>query len=310
MTNILFVRDFIAFSGGHLKVFDYLNHTMHSGVATPVLYQTPKSRLVFNNNIFNCYVGRSTTRLEPFSAYFLAGDDWFILDEAGIDTSKSTVINLVQGFRHVLPNSRLLGCLSRPAIRICVSPAVADAIRNHANGEIYVIENGIAVEGITDCYPLHAPPRIMIAGWKNPEVAREVARRLRDHPVDLITDCLPRQEFLARMAAASICVLLPISREGFFLPPLEAMALRRGVVTPECGGNLCYCEPDVNCIMPNYDASALADAVLGLMRDSARLCEMAEAGFGAARKRTIEAERAAYLKILSHHIGPIAGSEP
>jgi glycosyltransferase involved in cell wall biosynthesis len=300
MTDMLFVRDFAGFAGGHLKFIDYLQHTKQSGIISPALYQTPRSRSVAGN-IFGKFNEISISQLRAFPAYFVAGDDWFILDDAGLDTSKSKVVNLIQGFRHVVPNNPLFSYLRRPAIRICVSPAVAEAIRDHANGEIYIVENGVEVRGISCSYPLDAPARFMIAGLKNPEIAREVAIRLRDYPVDVITNLIPRQEFLARMAAASICILLPLPQEGFFLPPLEAMALARGVVTPDCCGNLCYCKPDENCVMPDYEAGALADGALALARDRRRLARMAEAALTTANSRSMQYERSTYVKILESH---------
>src|ERR1035437_2096865 len=82
--EMLFVRDFAGFSGGHLKFADYLRHTATSGVARPVLYQTPRSRAI-PGNIFNDYKGATINELRPFPAYFVAGEDWFILDAAGVD---------------------------------------------------------------------------------------------------------------------------------------------------------------------------------------------------------------------------------
>jgi hypothetical protein len=301
--EMLFTRDFVSFTGGHLKFLNYLDHTSASGLATPVLYQTPTSRSV-PGNIFRNFGGKTIDKLRPFPAYFIAGDDWFLLDRAGIDTRTSVVINLVQGFRHAAPGSPLLACLARPAVRICVSPAVANAIRNYANGEVYVIENGIKVESISDARHLDGPPRVLIAGLKNPEMAKQIEARLSGLvEVDVIISLLPRQEFLARMAAASICILLPGAKEGFFIPPLEAMALGRAVITPDCEGNLCYCKSEENCLMPEYDAQALAEAALALINSKARLSRIARGGLMTAKSRSLVEERAAYTAILSRCLG-------
>ena len=301
--DMLFVRDFNAFTGGHLKFLAYMNHTAASRLASPILYQTPRSRAV-PGNIFNDYKGATIDDIRSFPAYFIAGDDWFILDEAGIDPGKAPVVNLVQGFRHAEPHNPLLACLARPALRICVSPAVANAIRDHVNGEVVVIENGIEAGSMPPTPLLDSPARIMIAGLKNPTMAHEVATRLNGVvDIDLIVHQLPRERFLARMAQASICILLPVAAEGYFLPPLEAMALGRGVITPECVGNLCYCEPEVNCLMPDYTADALAQAAKALVHDATRLCRLAMGGLKTAARRSIDAERAAYHAILARHIG-------
>jgi glycosyltransferase involved in cell wall biosynthesis len=301
--EMLFVRDFAEFSGGHLKFSDYIKHTAASGLASPVLYQTRRSRSVAGN-IFNNYTGATIDELRPFPAYFIAGLDWFILDEAKIDPDGSPVVNFIQHVRHAIPHTPLFQCLARPALRICVSPAVADAIRGHANGEIFVIQNAVDVGSVPNIRSIGGPPRVIVAGLKNAAIACEVATRLAPFAeVDLITGQLPRDVFLARVAEASICVVLPSATEGFFLPPLEAMALGRGVITPDCVGNLCYCVADHNCLMPKYNAEALADAALTLIRDGARLAALAAEGVKTASERSLADERKEYHAILVRYLG-------
>ena len=300
--DMLFVRDFAKFTGGHLKFSDYMRHTSASGLAEPVLYQTPRSRGV-PGNIFDDYGGRTLDVLRPFPAYFVAGEDWFILDEAGVHPNGAPVVNLIQGFRHVDRTHPLFECLARPALRICVSERLAKAVQMHANGEVCVIENGIEVIPSRDRRPLFWPARVLIAGLKHPEIARAVAARINSIvEIDLVTEMLPRPVFLSRMAKASICVLLPMEREGFFLPPLEAMALGRGVVTPWCDGNLAYCRSGENCLMPAYDAEALAAAVLSLAHDSTQLTRLATAGLASAAKHSIANERNAYHILLARYL--------
>lgn len=298
---MLFVRDFAGFTGGHLKFADYMKHTAASGLAEPVFYQTPRSSAV-PNNFFNEYDGRRIDRLRPFPAYFIAGEDWFILDQAGINPGPAPVVNLIQGLRHAEPENPLFGCLARPALRICVSPAVANAIRDDVNGDVHVIENGIETDPLLTRRPFDKPARVLIAGLKNPEVARRIAALLDGYAeVDLFTDLLPRPAFLARMAEASVCVLLPLEREGFFLPPLEAMALGRGVITPDCIGNSAYCRPGENCLMPIYGAEALAAAARTLTHDVAQLERLAAAGLKTATQHSIERERNAYHVLLASY---------
>jgi hypothetical protein len=300
---MLFVRDFAGFTGGHMKFATYLRHTAASGLANAVLYQTPQSRTV-PDNIFNDHDGPTTAELRPFPAYFVSGEDWFILDGAGIDPTGAPVINLIQDFRYADPKHPLHTCLGRRALRICVSDALAEAVRQRANGEVHVIENGIELSEVPTRRPLAAPARVLVAGLKNPEVARALAARLDGlAEIDLLTEPLPRLIFLARMAEASVCVLLPLEQEGFFLPPLEAMALGRCIVTVDCYGNRAYCRPGENCLMPVYDAGALAAAVLALVHDGAQMEQLAAGGLKTAAEHSIEKERAAYHALLARHLG-------
>jgi hypothetical protein len=300
---MLFTRSFAGFTGGHLKFLDYMKHTELSGLAEPVLYQTPESRRV-PGNIFNDHPWRRIDRPRPFPAYFVAGGDWFTLDHAGIDPGGSPVINLIQGVRHGDPASELFACLARPAVRICVSAAVAEAIRDHANGEVHTITAGVAVPPSPGpspgTRPLDGPPRVFIGGLKNPGAARDIATRLSGFAeIDLVTGHLPRSLFLRQIAEATICIFLPLPAEGFFLPPLEAMALGRGVVVPDCRGNRDYCRSDENCVMPAYDPEALTDAALLLVRDHPRLRRLSSAGLATASVLTIERERSLYHDILA-----------
>lgn len=300
---MLFVRDFTSFSGGHLKFADYMKHTAASGLARPVLYQTSRSRLV-QDNIFSDHDGPIIDELRPFPTYFVAGLDWFILDGAGIESKLAPVVNLIQGLRHAEPANPLFACLKRPALRICVSHAVADAIRDHANGDVHVLENCIDVGPIPDCRPIDGSARILVAGFKNPTIAREVAARLDGLvEVDLVTELLPRPAFLARMARSSVCILLPLEREGFFPPALEAMALGRCVITADCGGNRGYCQPGENCLMPAYAAETFATAALALINDGAKMKRLAAGGLKTAAECSIEKERSAYHAILARYLG-------
>jgi len=193
--DMLFVRDFAGFTGGHLRVANYIRHTAASGFVRPVFYQTPPSRTV-PGNIFNDNHCSTIDTLRPFPAYFIAGTDWRILNRAGIDPGGAPVINLIQDFRHADPRHPLFTSLKRPALRICVSAALADAVRDHTNGEVHVIENGLEATPVPDPQPLHGAARILVAGLKNPKVARDLAALVVGQAeVDLITvSCCPSNE--------------------------------------------------------------------------------------------------------------------
>lgn len=303
--DILFVRNFAGFTGGHLKVLDYLRHTAASGLASPVLYLTPESR-TRADNIFNGYSGRVIDHLRGFPAYFLAGEDWYILENGGIDVGSAPVVNLIQHPRHADRSGRLFHCLKRPALRICVSSAVAEAVRPYANGEVLVINNGVGVDLPPARRSLDQTARILVAGLKNPQVAGEVADRLRPFvEVDLVIENLPRQTFLERIAAATACVFLPFEREGFFLPALEAMAIGSGVVVPDCAGNRAYARNDENCLMPQYSAEALAAAALSLVLDLEKLQRLCALGKKTFAEHSLEKERSYYHAALARYLEPV-----
>lgn len=297
---MLFLRDFVALSGGHLKHADYIRHTLVSGRVDPVLYQTPRSSSGIDN-IFREFSDRCIGTIRPSPAYFIAGTDWFMLDEAGIDPVGVPVINLIQDFRYADSSHPVHACLRRPALRICVSEPLAAAVRADANGEVHVIRNGV------DLAPASvgsaATPRVLIAGLKNPQLATAVAARLDGVvDVDLLVHSLPRPAFLERIAQAMVCVLLPLPREGFYLPPLEAMSIGRAVVTTDCEGNRLHCRHEDNCLIAATRPDDLAAAAVALVRDAARRRQLVEAGRTTAAVHSLDNERKAYLEILDRYL--------
>ena len=103
---------------------------------------------------------------------------------------------------------------------------------------------------------------------------------------------MPRSAFVCRFLS-----------EGFFLPPLEAMALGRGVVIRECESSRDYCRPDENCLTRPQDAEAIAAAVLRLIGDRERLHRVASAGRQTAAEFSLSRERAVYCAALARHLG-------
>ena len=67
-------------------------------------------------------------------------------------------------------------------------------------------------------------------------------------------------------ARATVLVQTSV-HEGFCLPPLEAMAAGCAVVCTDAHGNLDYCEDEVNCLMPEATADAVAAALRRVLSD-------------------------------------------
>ena len=117
------------------------------------------------------------------------------------------------------------------------SEEVAGAIRatGLVNGPVVTIPNGVDI-AVRPRPPGPRGTRLLVAGWKEPEWTRTVATALRglgEDPV-VIDAAVDRGTFLARLGDADTTVLLPLPREGCFLPALEAFASGCVVVCRFC----------------------------------------------------------------------------
>ena len=298
---MLFHRDFRAFTGGHGKVYDWYAHVAAHHAWRASIYFTPESRRDDDNPWISAGI-EPAADWQPgrAQALFLAGSDW----QAATDASPvPPVINLIQGIRHADPGHVLNGYLSRPAVRVCVSTTVADALRasGRARGPIEVIEAGIdvaALAALGDAAPTrHA---VLVDAIKQPTLGETVATHLAAHGIahTLLQSPLPRTDYLRLLAQHAVCLLLPMATEGFYLPALEAMAIGRAVVVPDAVGNRTYLEPGRNALVPNPQPQALATTAIDLMHDATQCALMAGAGRITARRFTLERERAAVHALL------------
>lgn len=298
-TTVLFRRTFNRFTGGHLKVRDYIRHTAASNCFTPVLHVSEESK-AFYPWPDDCALA---SEYDPENAgiLFIAGEDWGALkDFPGIEDRKP-VINLIQGLHHANPAFTLYDYLPRRATRICVSDAVKSAIEGtgRCNGPVVTLPAGI------DLGELPSPPPkdtdVFIIGVKAPELAAGVAGLIGAHGarVDLLTDPVPRATFLGRMARARVAVTLPTLREGFYIPALEGMALDCAIVCPDAIGNRAFCVDGENCLMPARNKQSIASAALRLLHDGPLALRLRAAGGQTVARHGLGRERHLFLEILN-----------
>lgn len=296
---LVFHRDFHGLTGGHLKVWDYFCHARGSKRFRPVVYLTPESV----RGPANPWLADGSPRVKRWNpdaagALFLAGLDW----EAVPASPRIPVVNLIQGVRHAEAGDPRRSFLSRPAVRICVSPEVAEAITatGDVNGPIVTIPAGLD----TAAFPPASRDRdldLVVAGLKNPSLAREIAAHFTriGMRVEAPLDPLGRREYLSLFGRARIAVPLPLEREGFFLPALEAMAMGSLVVCPDCFGNRSFCRDAVTCLRPPYRADAIISAVhAAAALQPAAAAAMRAAAAAEVDRHSIEREREAFLRVL------------
>lgn len=301
MRSVLFHRDFRGYSGGHGKVADYVGHVdAHPGFEAST-WLVPGATVADNPWLAEGMRLAATWAPAEARVLFLAGMDWHAVPT---DKRARPVINLVQGLAHGDPGDARHAWLSRPAIRICVSSAVANAIEatGRVNGPVHVIPAGLAPLPATPARPPLRPgqaPRVVITGGKEAALAEGVATAMaaRGGSATVLPAGLSRTDFLAALAVADIAVLLPHEREGFYLPGLEAMALGCAVVLPDAQGNREYLQPDENARVPAREPTAIADAALGL-RDAVARAALVEAGLRTVTAHSLMRERQAFHALL------------
>ena len=312
--TVWFYRDFVRLNGGFLKHSHYFENVRRMPGFVP--------RITFSRPPSNASQARERLRLWPAAdAYvarwepmnrdvlFLAGVDWGYVDRMGLDSLDFPRINLIQGVRHADEERRGYRDLVRKAIRICVSQEVADAISatGQTNGPVLTIPNGIDItpfEPAEDGSPEKLedrPHSITIVGYKNPDLARGLSELLNAACIEHVPtlEFLDRATFLALLGESRVVVCLPLEREGFYLPALEAMASGCLVVTLDCIGNRGFCRHEVNCLVAEHNSDSLfTETKKALAMPAPERGRMYRAARDTATRHSLEAERVRFHAVL------------
>lgn len=301
MRTILFFRKYRRFHGGHLKVWDYFNHTLAAdGFDARVLFDEGSNWDASNPWIsVRDLVVQSPKDAAP-DAFFVAGRDWQRMEALGLLDLDLPIINLIQHTRHAGEWSIQSRYLGRKAIRICVSAEVAAAVESAGSrGRTIVIPNSIDVP-VETRGDHEKRVDLLIAGLKQPEMAVQAAEAMQasGRTIEVLTDHVPREQFLSMIRHARNVLFLPNKEEGFYLPALEGMALGALVICPDCIGNRGYMDGS-NGLFPNFELSEIVAAtnVALAMTDLERSAMIENASFTAARHQPAD-ERAAFSDVL------------
>jgi glycosyltransferase involved in cell wall biosynthesis len=302
--RVLFFRDFLAFSGGHLKVWDYFNHVRASGDHSAHIHFS-KASVWDESNPWLALRGETVSSWREFrrDILFLGGLDWRMMDAAEREQPASPVVNFVQNVKHGWPENPRFQYLKHRAIRICVGEEIGASIRatGQVNGPVFVIPLGLNLgQAIGLRGTVETDTDILIAALKQPAAGAELAELLRrpGRRLELLTAPLPRDAYLAKVLRARVTVFLPNPAEGVYLPPLEGMALGTLVICARVPGTE-YCRDGDNCFYPEYSTEALrasAESALAL-GDAERRRLLAQAASTAANYDLLK-ERRAFLEIL------------
>ena len=279
--RVWFHRGLAPLSGGQVKHAHYFEHVRHMAGFSPVITFSREAPSPFHacerRKLWPAAGAKAAERWDPGprDILFLAGTDWRYPAECGLEAPENPRISLIQHVRHACEGSELHGYLAERAVRLCVSHEVAAAIlaTGRARGPVLTIPNGIDVapfahgaNGSPVGFDVR-PRAVTIIGYKRPELARDLSRRLEREEVPhlLQTELVGRSAFLALLGESRITVCLPHEQEGFYLPAIEGMASGALVVTLDCVGNRGFCHDHWNCVIAEPDSGSLVRAVCSIL---------------------------------------------
>jgi glycosyltransferase involved in cell wall biosynthesis len=292
MKRLLFVRNFKRPTGGNVAVRDYFFHALAYPRLDTRLYFAPGSRHAESDLWNDLPADRLVTTPDwhSFDFVFVNGKDWRLIPDGA---NSFRIIHLVQHLGYA-DDPELRGYLRRPALRICLSRAAQETIAPHAVGATCVIPSGVDPKLFFEDES-RRPGSVLVWGGKAPDVAQAIGEQLAALGVEVsvIDGWLPRAAFAARLRTADVFVALPMAREGFYRPPLEAMACGCAVVCSDALGNRAHCLSGVTCLQPRHgDADDHVAAVLRLLADSDLRERLRREGRTHARRFDLTFERA------------------
>jgi hypothetical protein len=301
---VLFHRDFRAFTGGHLKVWDYFNHVLSTETHDALIAFSAATIWDSTNPWLKAKSRVVPWKPEKADILFLAGNDWRELPESERSHLPRPIINLIQHPRHTEPESELRSFLKNRAVRICVSEEVTEAIiaTGEVNGPVFTIPNGIDLSAVPKGRPWNQrPTNALICGLKAKDLATQLHTALTNQnwKIERQIEWMPRDQFLRQMGNARVTIFLPRPSEGFYLPALEGMACGTIVACPDCVGNRGFCHDKMNCFRPDYEFNQILAAGREALEQSEVARErMLENANGTVRKHSLEGERKKFLEIL------------
>lgn len=298
--HMLVYRDYSGFTGGHGKFRDYIAHVDAHPNWQADVYLTPSSSTDESNPFLDAPNRLDRWLPQQADAILVGGGDWAVIPSSLPE--RLPIVNLVQHVRHGEPGHSLRAFLGRRAIRVCNSSLVAEAVlgTGEANGPVLMIPSGLDITTLADAGAMTPTADVFIDAAKQPKLGREVADLLvqRGLKIELLIARVPFPAYLRAMASAQIAITLPDATEGLYLPGLNAMAMGRLLVQPDCVGSREYVRDGENALEASREPLALANAALRAHEDAALRLRLVSAGRATAARFDLATERQAVHALL------------
>lgn len=313
-------------NGGVVKIMDYVAHARAMGYRVEVSCREPWSAdlPLFTTKRFKplardegiVFHTRRQLAIGPDDLVFMSLPIEYEPAYASLPRGRSSerIIHAIQNVRHITPewtDGYALRLLTKPLSRISVNSVVGEVITPfldpRALHRVIPLAHDIGyfakkrTGGLFEDGAPRRPIRVAHMTWKS-DVGdwTEAALDTDEFEFRAIRETVDWKPLRQLYHWADVFLAAPGPEEGHYLPGVEAMSAGALVVTPDVGGNMAYCRPDVNCLLVDYDDPASYAAALRRLRDlpDDEIAAMREAGYAEMPAFEAEVERASFGSFL------------
>lgn len=254
--------------GAHHKSYDFFHHIKSFSDFEPYIFFDKDSIWDANIPWFSLYKTMPTLKeldFEPDILFLNSGKDWIRYSQYKKIEPETPIVSPVNNFRATKPGHPSFDFLGRKAVRLCPSPEIYDAVKDHPNtvGETIYMPNGVGISGEALSLKNNKTIDALIVGNKNPSLANQLFDEIKDLNlnVEVINGWISKTEFQIKLAQSKISIHLPKHVEEHYIPGIEAMMLNSFVIIPDCIGNRSYSKNQETCIMTSYDLAGFKIAL-------------------------------------------------
>lgn len=265
--NILFYQHFgqpRMIRGAHFKSYDFFRYLSEHEDFEPVIAFDEDSYWHPDLPWYRHFDKMPTLNDVPVrpDMYFLnSGKDWLRYQCHRPVFPDVPLVSPVNHFKAVNPHHPAGKLLQSCAVRLCPSPELYEAVKNHPStqGPVVYMPNGVSIDPDIVQGGVTTPVDVLIVGQKNPGMAKQLAEYCAQKGLShhLLVDWVPKSTFQRTLANARITIHLPKEVEAHYIPAIESMMLGSLVVMPKCVGNLSYAIDGQTCLISEYSLSAL-----------------------------------------------------
>jgi hypothetical protein len=254
--------------GAHFKSFDFFNHiNSFDGYDAIIAFDRTSE---WNStlpwfNLFETMPTLDNVISNPDILFLNSGKDWIKYSQNAKINPNTPIISPVNHFRALNENHPSFKFLSHNAIRLCPSPELFMAVKNHplTSGKTIYLPNGVYINENVSKLKNDKKIDLLIVGNKNPVLAQQIYSSFKHSSLNLVLldKWMPKEGFQQMLAESKISVHLPKLVEAHYIPAIEAMMLNSLVVMPDCIGNRTYAKHLNTCYLSDYNLESLVHSI-------------------------------------------------